>query len=387
MLHRLAGLALAAAALLAAAAPASAVPVTVRVEGASTTLVPTTTVDTAPGTFVVNGGGPCSGTSFGGALQRATGGDWGGRVDAQGQRVETIRGETYLLGADFTGVFWSLYVNDKPLQTGACNTELQTGDEALAYAACGGATAGCFAGEPLDLRAPAVVAPGTPFTATVSEVTTTFDPNPPFTATTVKAPSAGATISVGAERFTTDAAGRATIALTQRGPVTLTATKGDRVRESVSVCVSNGSDGLCGSTVPGAPAAATPTATVDRTAPRARLLSPRNGRTYRVRRFSPRLIRVAVDETGSGVRTVKLRLTRRVGNRCFSFSGRRERFIGVRCGRGFFFTVSDRADVSFLLPERLRVGRYVLDAEAIDRAFNRDTVGERGRNRSVFEVR
>jgi hypothetical protein len=151
--------------------------------------------------------------------------------------------------------------------------------------------------------------------------------------------------------------------------------------------VSNGADGLCGSTVPGAPAAATPTATVDRTAPRARLLSPRDGRTYRLRRFSPRLIQVAVDETGSGVRTVKLRLTRRVGNRCFSFSGRRERFIGTKCGGGFFFAVSDRATVSYLLPQRLASGRYVLDVAAIDRAFNRDTVGERGRNRSVFVVR
>jgi hypothetical protein len=29
----------------------------------------------------------------------------------------------------------------------------------------------------------------------------------------------------------------------------------------------------------------------------------------------------------------------------------------------------------------------VLDVEAIDKAFNRDAVRERGRNRSVFDVR
>ena len=102
---------------------------------------------------------------------------------------------------------------------------------------------------------------------------------------------------------------------------------------------------------------------------------------------SPRLIHIAVAESGSGVRTVKLRLTRRVGERCFSYSGKRERFIGAKCGTGFFFTVSDRADFTYLLPARLPRGHYVLDVSAIDRSFNRDSVGDRGRNRSVFDVR
>ena len=126
---------------------------------------------------------------------------------------------------------------------------------------------------------------------------------------------------------------------------------------------------------------------VDRTAPRARLISPRHGHTYRRARFAPRLIRIATNERGSGVRTVKLRLTRRVGDRCWSYSGRRERFIGQRCGEGFFFTVSDRGDVEYLLPEKLPRGHYVLDVVAIDKALNRDGVRERGRNRSVFDVR
>lgn len=397
MLHRLAGLALAVLALLVPASVAAAAPVTVRVESAAATLVPTTAVNTAPGTFAVAGGGPCSSTSLGGALQLATGGSWGGRTDAQGQRVETVLGETHLLGAEFSGVFWSLYLNDKPLSTGACNTELQTGDEVLVYAACGDPTATvCIAGEPLDLKAPAVVRAGVPFSASVAEVTTVFNPNPPFDSTTTKAPSAGATVTGGGVSATTSAAGTAVLTLTGHGPVTVTATKGDRVRESVTVCVTDGADGACGSAAAAGPGAAQGAAgqgvaglAIDRTAPRARLLSPRNGHTYRRARFSPRLIRVAVAESGSGVRTVKLRLTRRVGNRCFSFSGKRERFIGTKCGSGagFFFTVSDRSDFSYLLPERLARGHYVLDVEAIDRSFNRDTVGDRGRNRSVFDVR
>jgi hypothetical protein len=189
------------------------------------------------------------------------------------------------------------------------------------------------------------------------------------------APVAGAAVN-GA---TTDAGGNANVSLAQAGVQRLKATKAGAIRSN-ALAVSVG-------TAARAPAQSVAGATVDRTAPRTRVLSPRNGHTYRRARFSPRLIRVAVAESGSGVRTVKLRLMRRIGKRCFAFSGRRERFIGARCGGGFYFTVSDRAAVEYLLPERLPRGHYVLDAEAIDRAFNRDAAARRGRNRSVFDVR
>ena len=76
-----------------------------------------------------------------------------------------------------------------------------------------------------------------------------------------------------------------------------------------------------------------PRRSVDRDRPpRAACSRRRSGHVYRFARFSPRLIHVAVAESGSGLRTVKLRLTRRVGDRCFSYSGKRERFIGAKCG-------------------------------------------------------
>ena len=43
----------------------------------------------------------------------------------------------------------------------------------------------------------------------------------------------------------------------------------------------------------------------------------------------------------------------------------------MRCGRGSFLRIGDRADWSYLLPKRLGRGRYVLEAKAIDGAFNR----------------
>jgi hypothetical protein len=84
---------------------------------------------------------------------------------------------------------------------------------------------------------------------------------------------------------------------------------------------------------------------------------------------------------------VRLKLTRRVGKRCWSFSGSRERFIGQRCRRGHWFKVGDTASFDYLLPEKLPRGRYVLDVLAVDKANNRDTNRRRGRNRAVFTVR
>jgi hypothetical protein len=89
------------------------------------------------------------------------------------------------------------------------------------------------------------------------------------------------------------------------------------------------------------------------------------------RRRAPRLLRGSVTADPSGLHSVKLRLTRRVGKRCSYFSGRQERFRRMRCGRGSFLRIGDRAAWSYLLPKRLGRGRYVLEAKAIDGAFNR----------------
>jgi hypothetical protein len=179
---------------------------------------------------------------------------------------------------------------------------------------------------------------------------------------------------------TTDAAGNARVTFGQAGVQRLKAEAPASVRSNALV-VAVGAAGQP------APAAAVAGATVDRTAPRARVITPRNGHTYRRARFSPRTIQLRVAESGSGLRSVKLRLTRRVGKRCSAYSGKRERFIGQKCGRGFFFTVSDRSAVDYLLPQKLPRGHYVLDVVAVDRASNRDAVRQRGRNRSVFDVR
>ena len=118
------------AGLLVLAAPAAAAPanVTVRVEGATTTQVLATRVltTTAP---VARAGHDCSGTSAGGALDRATAGDWdAGYFDGLGHFVKTIKGETP--GGDD---YWSVWINHKSATIGACAFELQEGDDVLYF--------------------------------------------------------------------------------------------------------------------------------------------------------------------------------------------------------------------------------------------------------------
>src|SRR3954451_3600484 len=77
-LHKLLSGLVAGIALLAAAPAATAASVAVRVEGTDDTLVPRTPVSTFGGSFDKGGGGSCPGTSAGGALERATAGNWSG---------------------------------------------------------------------------------------------------------------------------------------------------------------------------------------------------------------------------------------------------------------------------------------------------------------------
>jgi hypothetical protein len=378
MHHRLAGLALAVLALLVPASVAVAAPVTVnlRIEGASSTLFegPVTT-DVRPFQFTDGAdtiAHQCDGTAANQGPSATPVPTRGGAVTAASLQTPFSTSGTFsaALGSPSfdqvagqptafdpaTNQFLAEYKNGAFAAFGACGDPIATGDDVLfAY--------GTGAEQLLRLSGPATAVAGAPVSVRVVDQQS-------------GAPVAGA--SVGGA--TTGADGSAVVGpFATAGTQRLKATKTGAIRSNALVVAVGGAaaQGVAGVTA----------SSVDRTAPRARLLSPRSGHVYRFARFSPRLIHVAVAESGSGLRTVKLRLTRRVGDRCFSYSGKRERFIGAKCGTGFFFTVSDRADFTYLLPARLPRGHYVLDVSAIDRSFNRDSVGDRGRNRSVFDVR
>lgn len=104
-------------------------------------------------------------------------------------------------------------------------------------------------------------------------------------------------------------------------------------------------------------------------------------------RTAPRTITVDVADDPSGLLMLKLRITRRLGDRCWSWSRTHGAFRRIRCGsRGWFYRAATAAPFTFDAHAKLPPGRYVLDVQAIDRAYNR-TPGARGRSRIVFTVR
>ena len=357
-----------------AASAAAAPNVTVRVEGENATLLPERAVTLLDAPEPNTG---CAGDSAAAAVEVATGGNW----DRQ-EFVQTIMGETH----DFSrNDYWSLWVwrNGGFVRgNGICDERLAEGEELLAHPD--------FYDEnfeptvlPLAVEGvPAAVEAGRPFTVTVVEYVCTQQYCPPGDGARSVRP--GATVTAGPVSAITGDDGRATLALTQTGETTLRATRASNVpSESRPVrvvgpgepvaapCATAGDDGRCG--------------TRDRRAPQARITGIAEKQRF-ARARAPRELTATVEPDASGLHAVKLRLTRRHGGRCQYFSGRRERFRRIRCGRGFAFKVGETADVSYLLPRRLPRGRYVLDVVAIDKALNRDPLA-RGRNRVVFFVR
>src|SRR4051812_37656453 len=217
------------------AGPAMASPATVsvRVEGAARTLVETARVTTTAAP-VSKAGHDCSGTSAGGALDHATAGDWdAGYFDGLGHFVTKIKGE-----APSGTAFWSLWINHKLSDLGACAAELQEGDDVLFVPS----TCDDFDAQnnvcrdqalPLGLTAPARVALGSTAQVTVVRYDQTGAP----------APVAGA--SVGGAL--TDAAGHATVGFPTAGKVALKAQKAGFARsetETVDVAVAQVQGGI-----------------------------------------------------------------------------------------------------------------------------------------------
>jgi hypothetical protein len=333
--------------LAVAAAPALAAPVTVdlRIEGATRTLFegPVTT-DVRP--FNFTGGEPheCGAEVTSGQVIAAApvtiAGTWN---DGFGSPTfDTVAGEN----VGWNGEKYLVeYKNGARADAGSCETPVGTGDRVVfAFAA--------FEDEVLALSGPATVRAGE--TASL-KVTNAAD----------NTPVAGA--KVGPATSASD--GTITGSWGEPGVYDLKAEHAEFVRSNrlrVTVTAADAPP-----TVNPSPA----TSARDRTPPAATRL-----------RHSSRRLSGSFAADPSGIKMVKLRLTKRLGKRCWYFSGRMERFRRSKCGKGAYFRIGDRADWSYLLPERLTRGRYVLDAIAIDGAFNRTPLA-RGTTRVVFKVR
>jgi hypothetical protein len=358
-----------------AAGPAN---VKVRVEGQSQTLVPRAGVSTFAGTFTKDGNPShsCPGTSAGGALERATAGDWSGPYfNNLGYSVFTIKGETH----DFNGSSWSMWVNYKLAQTGACGTEVQEGDDVLLLPQ----TDGPNPPGPLQLIVPQTARPGEVSEVRVRESGVVREN---YVDTVTERPAQGATVAAGGRTATTDAAGVARLTF-PTGPTSVQATKSGYVRSATeTVCATTGADGACGTTVPCATSGTDGRCgTADSEAPVVQIAKIRHG-WYFSRRHAPRTLQGTVTADPSGLGSVQVRFKRQQGRACAAFDGKQERFRKRSCKRNAaWFAIGDRQDWSYLLPARLRPGRYTLEVIAIDKLGNRSAL-VRGASKVVFRV-
>jgi hypothetical protein len=375
-------LATAAAPAALAAGPAS---VTVRVEGDADTLVARTALTTTSAPVNKDGvaGHDCTGTSAAGAIEQATGRGWSGTYSAGlGYSVGSVKGESHAFGS---GEFWGFFLNDQLASNGICGIELQAGDNVLlAPIAESGTSFGVLSLSGLSTT----VRPGQPFTVKVTRTTSDFN------GAVTRAPVTAATVSGAGVTVSTAADGTAQLTLAIRGPASLRATHAGDIRSaSEPVCVTDGTDGACGSPTSAASACATSgddgnCGTKDRRAPRGKLLSITEGQRFRKGK-GPRKLSGVVSADPSGIAAVRLRLTRNDHGHCQTFDGRRAQMVALsRCGakRGKWFSAGDREEWSYLLPARLGPGRYVLDLQVADRAGNVDTLLQRTRTRVVFTV-
>jgi hypothetical protein len=372
------GLAAVALALAAWPAVAAAAPtVTVRVEGQSATLLPPTKV-TLGADPVVLADATCPGNSAAAALDKATGGNWDRK-----QFTSTILGESHTFSAND---YWAEWVSDR-FGGGICNDLLNDGDELLMQADVSDASFNPTVFPLVLTDVAATVAPGTPFIVGVTQYRGTT------TGTGTPEPASGVTIEGADASTTTGTDGRAAVTLAARGPHTLRAVRGAGRSAPVSVCVTDGSDGACGTTAASASSCQTTgddgnCGTRDKRAPRGKILSIREGQHFGKGK-GPRKLSGIVAPDPSGIADVRLRLTRNDHSHCQTFDGRSERLVNLkRCGakRGKWFSAGDSEQWSYLLPARLGSGRYVLDVEARDRAGNVDTLLQRTRTRVVFTV-
>jgi hypothetical protein len=421
--------------LLALPAFASAATVSVRIEAAGGPLVPRTdvTLPTNPVTPIgAAAGQTCPGDSVIGVLNAATGGDWSGQWSApDGWSIERIK---TVNDPPISGRHWVAYVNNSYVNDPPCHATVAPDATVILYPSCATATSRCFSGEPLIVSAPASAGPGIRLGVQVWELTTSFDNA--HVGTTARGPSVSATVSGPNGSATTDsyyANGTATVSLTERGPNLLTVAKGNRVPDRMTVCVTDGADGYCGTDlappVPFDPLAFCQTTgddglcrTVDKRPPVGQINQPVQAKTYPAKSH-PRLLKGTVSHDPSEVTEVKIRLLRqsqvagikivkkkvivkrrvhgklvrkrvvkkvRVKARrttCFTWTVSKSSWTRLRSCKielASWFKADGDEVWSYEFLEALPGGRYTLDARAADGAGNLDATPELGRNRVTF---
>jgi hypothetical protein len=396
--------------VLLASAYAQATPITVnlRVEGSTTTLyegpVATEAILDPPGITTAssttaepcdvkdngaNGGfGTAAGTPTTALYEAATAS--GLAFDAEWSKslndfeISQVGGDI----ADASGneEYWGYAVNYTTAGVGGCQFQLAPGSEVLwAYNYFN-------LSHLLSLTGPTNANVGGPITLHVVDGQT----GTPIAGAAIGEDNSGITTTIPGSS-PTNAEGNATITLAHSGILKLKATQPESVRSNaISVCVHNGNDCTCGTTTP---IVACPTDASGCQGGITKALPPPppppdvahaggvlNAHRYS-RRSAPRLLSGTVEvQDGGTLREVRISLQRRFHNRCFDFSGTRERFVSDPKCRPSFFSAGSSESFSYLLPARLSRGSYTYEIEAVNTA-GLTTKLSPGVSRVVFSVK
>ncbi len=189
--------------------------VTVRVEGAKRTLLAPRVVHTHAGSITKGGApaGSCPASSAAGALDRATHGDWQGKVFSGTPGIFV----TSIFGEKPTGnYYWTIFTDGRTAQQGICALRLHRGEQLL-FAVTNGSRF------PIVLSGPARVSTGRPFTLTAVYYRPTTKHR-----MGIRTPLAGASVGGG----TTNRHGLVTLTAQHSGRLTFTASRKGYIRSA-----------------------------------------------------------------------------------------------------------------------------------------------------------
>jgi hypothetical protein len=332
----------------------------VRIEGAGSTLLPQTLIQTTSASSLRRQS--CSGSSAAGALNLATRGQWTGKWFSSFKdfEVASILGETPA-GADD---FWTLWINGRSSMTGACSTPLHTGDHELWFD-CVSSSSGTCANNPLALSAPSTAHAGRPLTVTVTQLDGAGNSKP----------FAGAAINGGGVVAVSGPGGRATFIPRAAGVLRLHAVKsGATPSDTEFVCVYPRRASQCGS--------------VGNNGPRTHVLGIREHQVFIA--HGPRLLHGTAGPDPTGITDVRLSLFRHAPNsRCSYYDGSTGTWQRRGCRAATpaaSFSVGASTSWSYLLPQPLPLGSYRLNVIASD-SGGRHTKLVPGRSGIDFAVR
>lgn len=208
----------AALALTPAALAAGPATVRVRIEGATRTLLPATTVHTRSGSITKGGtpAGACPATTAAGALDIATHHRWDGTYGTYGLSVISVFGESHTFSSPY---YWSIFVDNRYASAGICGLKLHGGEQVLFAAVPDKGTE-----YPIVLAAPRSAIAGHAFKVKASY----------YGAKGAATPLAGVSLTGGGA---TNKQGIATVTATKAGKLTLTASHPGYIRSEATVAV------------------------------------------------------------------------------------------------------------------------------------------------------